>query len=104
MYFVDLFPDDTVPSDFSIAPGITKETAVAEALRLAAKREHLPISLQSSELVIRNQCLKAFTPQLVWWIKITEAGNKKAVSCFIDAKSGKACEPGCSSSSDLFEM
>lgn len=104
MYFVDLLPYDSIPEDFAVEPGITKETAIAEGLKIAAKRGHLPNLVQSSELVIRNQCLKAFVPQLVWWIKIQEAGNRNPVSCFIEAKTGKACEPGCSSSSDPFTM
>jgi hypothetical protein len=104
--FYDVGIEAAFPAGFSAKPAIDKERANAEALKIAARRGHLPNRIESTDLVIRNHCLKDSTPELVWWVSIQEKGNKKSVSCFIDANTGKACEwyQGCASSSDAFEM
>lgn len=112
MAFVDLRPvEDALPTGFVFKPGISKDRADAEALRIAAKRGHPPYKIENTELVVRLSCLNNQPdlhnqPELVWWVRIRETGNRKPVACFIDASTGKACEwnEGCSSSSDAFEL
>lgn len=107
--FYELAPAFEIPAGFSVKPRIPKDQAISKAVGISAKRGHSPNHVEGTELIIRDECLnlKEFEvkPELVWWIRIRESGNKKLVSCFIDAVTGEACtRNGCSSSNDAFSL
>lgn len=107
MLFADFFGEGALPNDFSVRPRVSKKKASARALAAAAMRKHPPNRVVGTDLIIINHCSEKSVPQLVWWVKVSEAKAGRPAACFIDATSGIACQfnDGCTNSSiDGFEL